>query len=73
MLERLMERGKTSGREDDNKESIIKRFSESLSRSSSLGLGWGAIGRELELIAFSVFFFFVAPDRDFHRDFHACR
>lgn len=28
MLERLMERGKTSGREDDNKESIIKRFSE---------------------------------------------
>ncbi|KAJ9124247.1 UMP-CMP kinase [Naganishia vaughanmartiniae] len=26
MLERLMERAKTSGREDDNKESIIKRF-----------------------------------------------
>ena len=28
MTERLMERGKTSGREDDNKESIIKRFSQ---------------------------------------------
>jgi len=26
MLERLLERGKTSGREDDNKESIVKRF-----------------------------------------------
>ncbi|CED84181.1 uridylate kinase [Phaffia rhodozyma] len=26
MLERLMERGKTSGRADDNKESIVKRF-----------------------------------------------
>lgn len=29
MLERLTERGKTSGREDDNKESIVKRFRES--------------------------------------------
>lgn len=28
MLERLEERGKTSGREDDNKESIVKRFSQ---------------------------------------------
>jgi UMP-CMP kinase len=28
MLERLLERGKTSGREDDNVESIKKRFSE---------------------------------------------
>lgn len=27
MLERLLERGKTSGREDDNVESIKKRFS----------------------------------------------
>ena len=26
MLKRLLERGKTSGREDDNKESIRKRF-----------------------------------------------
>ncbi|WWC63944.1 uncharacterized protein I303_106550 [Kwoniella dejecticola CBS 10117] len=26
LLERLMERGKTSGRDDDNKESIVKRF-----------------------------------------------
>jgi UMP-CMP kinase len=26
MLERLMERGKTSGRDDDNVESIKKRF-----------------------------------------------
>jgi UMP-CMP kinase len=26
MLERLMERAKTSGREDDNQESILKRF-----------------------------------------------
>ena len=26
MLERLLERGKTSGREDDNVESIKKRF-----------------------------------------------
>ena len=29
MLERLLERGKTSGREDDNVESIKKRFSKS--------------------------------------------
>ena len=29
MLSRLLERGKTSGREDDNKESIVKRFRES--------------------------------------------
>ena len=28
MLARLLERGKTSGRSDDNKESIVKRFSE---------------------------------------------
>jgi UMP-CMP kinase len=27
MLQRLMERGKTSGRADDNEESIKKRFS----------------------------------------------
>ena len=29
MLERLEERGKTSGRDDDNKESIVKRFRQS--------------------------------------------
>ena len=29
MLKRLLERGKTSGRDDDNSESIKKRFSES--------------------------------------------
>jgi UMP-CMP kinase len=29
MLERLMERGKTSGRDDDNAESIKKRFRKS--------------------------------------------
>lgn len=34
MQERLMERGKTSGRDDDNKESIIKRFRQ----SKALGL-----------------------------------
>ena len=28
MLERLLERGKTSGRADDNTESIMKRFRE---------------------------------------------
>ena len=28
MLSRLLERGKTSGRSDDNKESIVKRFRE---------------------------------------------
>lgn len=28
MLSRLLERGKTSGRADDNKESIVKRFRE---------------------------------------------
>ncbi len=32
MLERLLERGKTSGREDDNAESIKKRFSASYCR-----------------------------------------
>ena len=30
MLERLLERGKTSGRADDNAESIIKRFRASI-------------------------------------------
>lgn len=30
MLQRLLERGKTSGREDDNVESIKKRFSRFL-------------------------------------------
>jgi UMP-CMP kinase len=30
MLDRLLERGKTSGRDDDNKESIVKRFRKSL-------------------------------------------
>lgn len=30
LLERLLERGKTSGREDDNAESISKRFRECL-------------------------------------------
>lgn len=34
MLERLMERGKTSGRDDDNKDSIMKRFRQSLLFSS---------------------------------------
>lgn len=29
LLQRLLERGKTSGREDDNAESIKKRFRES--------------------------------------------
>ena len=31
MLQRLLERGKTSGREDDNEESIKKRFRASSS------------------------------------------
>lgn len=31
MLKRLMKRGETSGREDDNEESIKKRFRERLS------------------------------------------
>ena len=31
LLERLLERGKTSGRDDDNEESIKKRFSASAS------------------------------------------
>ena len=31
MLQRLLERGKTSGRADDNEESIKKRFSAFLS------------------------------------------
>ena len=31
MLDRLLERGKTSGRDDDNRESITKRFSAFLS------------------------------------------
>lgn len=34
MLERLLERGKTSGRADDNLESIKKRFRESDTRKS---------------------------------------
>lgn len=41
MLERLEERGKTSGREDDNKESIVKRFSQfSPSFYLNLDRGW---------------------------------
>jgi len=34
MLARLLERGKTSGREDDNAEVIKKRFSKPLATSS---------------------------------------
>lgn len=37
MLERLMERGKTSGRDDDNVESIKKRFRTS---AGLLDLNW---------------------------------
>ena len=33
MLKRLLERGKTSGREDDNEESIRKRFRTSIGTS----------------------------------------
>jgi UMP-CMP kinase len=36
MLERLMGRAKTSGREDDNKESIVKRFREFTSANTVL-------------------------------------
>jgi len=43
MLERLMERGKTSGRDDDNVESIKKRFRKLL---HSL-LGWTEEDRNL--------------------------
>lgn len=39
MLKRLLERAKTSGREDDNEESIRKRFRTSCSR----GLFWEAL------------------------------
>ena len=34
LLERLLERGKTSGRDDDNEESIKKRFSASAASMS---------------------------------------
>lgn len=37
LQERLLERGKTSGRDDDNAESIKKRFSKSLDFCSSFG------------------------------------
>ncbi len=36
MLQRLMERGKTSGREDDNVESIKKRFRKGSVRSAAI-------------------------------------
>lgn len=36
MLERLLKRGETSGREDDNEESIKKRFRERLSFQCTL-------------------------------------
>ena len=35
MLQRILERGKTSGRSDDNVESIKKRFSESYTTHTS--------------------------------------
>ena len=38
LLERLLERGKTSGRDDDNEESIKKRFSASAASMSVLML-----------------------------------
>jgi UMP-CMP kinase len=38
MLERLMERGKTSGRDDDNVESIKKRFRKLLLHILTVGL-----------------------------------
>jgi UMP-CMP kinase len=38
MLNRLLERGKTSGREDDNAESIKKRFSRRMSFFVDAGL-----------------------------------
>jgi hypothetical protein len=44
MLERLMERGKTSGRDDDNVESIKKRFRKLLLPSL---LGWTEEDRNL--------------------------
>jgi hypothetical protein len=44
MLERLMERGKTSGRDDDNVESIKKRFRKLLLH---ILLGWTEEDRNL--------------------------
>lgn len=42
LLERLLERGKTSGRDDDNVESIKKRFRESFRLPHPLELDyWG--------------------------------
>lgn len=53
MLERLTERGKTSGRVDDNTESILKRFREFLALSTfttprvkKVTVGRGAWGTE---------------------------
>lgn len=43
MLDRLLERGKTSGRDDDNKESIVKRFRESNYPSTGATALWGKL------------------------------
>jgi hypothetical protein len=58
MLERLMERAKTSGREDDNKESIIKRF-----RKSDISMWIPGCRAQVA----------VQYDRYIHRDIYACR
>lgn len=45
MLERLLERGKTSGRTDDNEESIKKRFRECPTGSPFSALARGALAQ----------------------------
>jgi hypothetical protein len=45
MLNRLLERGKTSGREDDNADSIKKRFS----RRMPLFVDWGLIWTKIPI------------------------
>ncbi|KAF7295233.1 Uridylate kinase [Mycena indigotica] len=49
MLSRLLERGKTSGREDDNAESIKKRFSTSLPLNFRVKTYTPQLGRVIEI------------------------
>ncbi|ORY33098.1 adenylate kinase-domain-containing protein [Naematelia encephala] len=49
MLERLLERGKTSGRADDNRESITKRFRTFVDTSMPVVKYYGGLGKVVEV------------------------
>ena len=68
LQERLLERGKTSGRDDDNAESIKKRFSKSL---AAVNLVWLGHRGRLSPVAKAADLNSGRFRRDFYRDFDA--